>query len=143
MKAYTIIGMTCVTTALAFGAPATADDKAGVLASLASAWDAAFNSGDADKVASMYAENGRVITGSGDVMVGPDEIKKLFQGFMDSGFGAHKIGVTTSEINGDTGYLTGTWSGVGGDGNDYGGHLANVYEKQSDGSWKAVVHIWN
>ena len=41
----------------------------------------------------MYAEDGRVITGSGDVKVGRDEIEALFQGFIDSGFGEHKITV--------------------------------------------------
>ena len=129
--------------ATALGGAAAAGEASADLEALAKAWDEAFNSGDAAKVASMYTEDARVITGSGDVKVGRDEIEALFQSFIDSGFGEHDIGVATAEINGDMGYLTGTWSGVGGDGKDYGGHLANVYERQDDGSWKAVVHIWN
>jgi uncharacterized protein (TIGR02246 family) len=145
MTLTTVIGrhVLAATMAIALGSHAMAGDADRDLAALAAAWDDAFNSGDAAGVASMYAEDGRVITGDGNVKVGRDEIQALFQSFIDSGFGKHQIGVMTAEKSGDLGYLTGTWSGVGGDGNDYGGHLTNVYEKQPDGSWKALVHIWN
>lgn len=129
--------------ALALGGHSLAGEASDDLAAQAKAWDEAFNSGDASKVASMYAEDGRVITGDGNVKVGREEIEALFQSFIDSGFGKHEIGVESADVKGDMGYLTGTWSGVGGDGKDYGGHLVNVYERQPDGSWQAVAHIWN
>lgn len=130
-------------TAAAIHAGAVAGEASEDVKAMAAAWDEAYNSGDAAKVASMYAEDARVITGQGEVKQGPDEIQALFQSFMDSGFKDHAIDVSTAEVNGDMGYLTGTWSGKGGDGKDYGGHLTNIVEKQDDGSWKSVVHIWN
>lgn len=106
-------------------------------------WDEALNSGDAAAVAAMYTEDGRVVTGDGNVVDGQAAIQKLFQGFIDSGFGEHKIDMIDVSESGDVIWETASWSGKGGDGKDYGGKLVNVYQKQGDGGYKARLHIWN
>ena len=131
--------------AMIFGGTARAgsDDVTAAVQTLNTKWDKAFNSKDAASVASLYAENGRVVTGDGKILNGRAEIQGLFQSFMDGGFHEHKIEMIDVKVNGDIAYETGTWSGVGGDKKTYGGHLVNIYERQSGGGWQAVLHIWN
>jgi uncharacterized protein (TIGR02246 family) len=124
-------------------AQAGSDDASAAVQLLNAKWDKAFNSGDAAAVAALYAEDGRVVTGDGKIMNGRDEIQALFQSFMDGGFHDHKIEMIDVKANGDTAYETGKWSGVGGDKKTYGGHLVNIYQRQSSGDWQAVLHIWN
>ncbi len=130
---------------MTFGGVANAgsDDVTAAVQTLNTKWDKAFNSKDAAKVASLYAEDGRVVTGDGKVLNGRAEIQGLFQSFMDGGFHEHKIEMIDVKVKGDIAIETGKWSGIGGDKKTYGGHLVNVYERQSDGNWQAVLHIWN
>ncbi|WP_167853513.1 YybH family protein [Roseovarius aestuariivivens] len=122
---------------------AVAEDMQAKVAGMNAAWDAAFNAGDAGAIAEMYAEDARVVTGDGMVVDGADNIGALFQKFIDSGFGQHEIVLDT--VDGQDGliYETGSWSGVGADGKTYGGKVVNVYERQDDGAWKTVLHMWN
>lgn len=47
------------------------------------------------------------------------------------------------KTNGDIAYETAKWSGVGGDKNSYGGHLVNVFVRQSGDDWQCSLHIRN
>lgn len=124
-------------------AHAGSDDVTAAVQTLNTNWDNAFNGKDAAMVASLYAEDGRVVTGDGKILNGRDEIQGLFQSFMDGGFHEHKIEMIDVKVSGDTAYETAKWSGVGGDKKNYGGHLVNIYQRQSGGDWQAVLHIWN
>ncbi len=127
------------------GGPALAgsDGVTKAIETLNTKWDTAFNSKDAATVASLYAEDGRVVTGDGNILNGRSEIQGLFQSFMDGGFHEHKIEMIDVKVKGDVAYETARWSGIGGDKKTYGGHLVNIYARQSDGGWQAVLHIWN
>ena len=131
--------------AMMFGGAAHAgsEEATAAVQTLNTKWDNAFNSKDAATVASLYAEDGRVVTGDGKILNGRAEIQGLFQSFMDGGFHEHKIEMIDVKVKGDIAYETGKWSGVGGDKKTYGGHLVNIYERQSGGDWQAVLHIWN
>ena len=120
-----------------------ADSAEDTVRELNAQWDQALNSGDAPTVAAMYTEDGRVVTGDGNVVDGRAEIQELFQGFIDSGFGEHKIEIIDVTEHGDVIWETASWSGKGGDGKDYGGKVVNIYQKQNDGGYKARLHIWN
>ena len=122
---------------------AAAQDMEAAVQEMNAAWDAALNAGNAADVAAMYADDAKVVTGDGTVKQGRAEIQALFQGFIDSGFGQHKITMDDVDGTSDLIYETGSWSGVGGDGNTYGGKIVNIYERQDDGSWKTVLHMWN
>lgn len=134
-----------VVLAMIFGTAthAGSDEATTAIQTLNTKWDEAFNSKDAAAVASLYAEDGRVVTGDGKIMNGRAEIEGLFQSFMDGGFHEHKIELIDVKTSGDTVYETAKWSGVGGDKKTYGGHLVNIYERQPGGDWQAVLHIWN
>jgi len=131
-----------MTLGLAGPVPA-ADEMSDMVKGWFAAWDAAFNAKDASGVAALYAEDGRVITGDGNVKQGPAAIQALFQGFMDSGFHDHQLSLEAVDANGDMVYGTGNWKGTGGDGKEYGGKVVNIYERQPDESWKTVLHMWN
>lgn len=122
---------------------AGSDEVTAAVRTLNEKWDKAFNTKDATAVASLYAEDGRVVTGDGNIIDGRAEIQGLFQSFMDGGFHEHKIEMIDVKVNGDIAYETAKWSGVGGDKKTYGGHLVNIYQRQSGGNWQAVLHIWN
>ncbi len=130
---------------MTFGATTQAgsDDATAAIQSLNAKWDKALNTGDAAAVAALYAEDGRVVTGDGKIMNGRAEIQGLFQSFVDGGFHEHKIEMIDVKVKGDIAYETAKWSGVGGDKKTYGGHLVNIYERQSNGDWQAILHIWN
>ncbi|MGK7651967.1 YybH family protein [Roseovarius sp. B08] len=127
----------------ALSQPAGAEDMSAKIEELSAAWDRAFNQGDADAVAAMYAEDARVVTGDGTVKDGREEIEALFQSFIDSGFGQHSIAVSQVQGTDAMVYMTGDWSGVGGDGKDYGGKVVTIHKRQGDGSWATVLHMWN
>ncbi len=130
---------------MTFGAATQAgsDDTTAAVQSLNAKWDKALNTGDAAAVAALYAEDGRVVTGDGQIKNGRAEIQALFQGFIDGGFHDHKIEMIDVKVKGDIAIETGKWSGVGGDKKTYGGHLVNVYERQPGGDWQGILHIWN
>ncbi len=129
--------------AASLGVPAAADEMTAKVREMSAAWDAALNAGDAEAVAAMYAQNGKVVTGDGSVKIGRGSIQALFRGFIDSGFGNHHIAVEDVQGTDDLVYMTGTWSGVGGDGKSYGGRLVTIHARQDDGSWETVLHMWN
>ena len=139
-----LIALTVVL-AMAFGATTQAgsDDVTAAVKALNAKWDNALNSGDAATVASLYAEDGRVVTGNGKILNGRGEIQDLFQGFIDGGFHEHKIELIDVKVSGNIAFETANWSGVGGDQKTYGGRLVNIYERQPGGEWQGVLHIWN
>lgn len=147
MRRFTTIGRLAATTLstalVALALPALAGEATDKVQEMNAAWDAAFNAGDAAAVAEMYAEDAKVVTGDGTVKTGRDEIEALFQSFMDSGFGEHKLSTDTVRAGEDMVYGAGDWEGVGGDGKTYGGKVVNIYERQDDGTWKTVLHMWN
>ena len=138
-----IVGVVLSVGHLAAPGAAKAEDMSAEVTEMYADWDAAFNAGNAAEVAAMYAEDAKVIAGDGTVKTGRAEIEALFQSFIDSGFGQHELSLDSASGTSDLIYGSGSWTGVGGDGNTYGGKVVHVYEMQDDGSWKAVLHMWN
>jgi len=114
---------------------------------LNTAWNDAFNSGDAAAVAALYHENAHLSPGNQKVLTGREEIQKLFQSFIDGGVHDHAIEIVDVHANGDIVYEISKWSAKGAekDGKkpEFGGVLLNIFERQSDGSWQSRLHIWN
>jgi len=138
LLAVMVLGLTSVGTVLAGGH--TAEEGVRMLNAK---WDESFNKGDAAAVAALYAEDGRVVTGDGNVVDGQADIQALFQGFIDSGATNHKIEMIDVKESGDIVWETANWTLTGGDEKEYGGKIVNIYEKQGDGGLKARLHIWN
>lgn len=112
------------------------------------AFDHAFNSKNAAAVVALYADNATVMPApAGAPVTGAAAIQGFFGGLIDAGVIEHKLTLTEAVADGNLAYQRGNWAGamVGEDGvkNTFGGNVHLVYRKQSDGSWKAVTHIWN
>jgi uncharacterized protein (TIGR02246 family) len=110
-------------------------------------WDAAFNSGDAGGVTALYAADAILVPPGNEVVRGHDAIRAFWAGLIEAGFGEHAIEVIEIRVAGDTAHAIASWQarGPGDDGSPvtYSGRLVNVFQRQDDGQWRSVAHIWN
>jgi uncharacterized protein (TIGR02246 family) len=142
-----LTSMPAVLCACLLAASAAVADPTQDVTAAYSAWDEAFNSGDAKAVAAFYTDDAIFLPATHDVIKGPDGIEKFFSGLFDMGVTGHKLELI--EADGDDNMLVGTakWSANGKDaqGADqpWGGVATHVFEKQDDGSFKLRVHTFN
>lgn len=110
-------------------------------------WNSAFNSGDANAVAALYAEDARLSPGDGRVLTGRAAIENLFQSFIDNGVHNHTIEIIETHGDGNVAYEVAKWSANGaekdGQKPTFGGILVHVFHRGDDGNWKSQTHIWN
>jgi ketosteroid isomerase-like protein len=109
-------------------------------AAAAAQWDAAFNSGDASKVAQGYTMNAIILPAGGQQATGQQGAETLFGGFIKGGVKTHKISVQGGEQKGDMGYAYGRWDADAG-GKKLGGHWTNVLVNEG-GQWRTALHTW-
>ena len=112
------------------------------------AWDQAFNTGDASKVAAFYTDDAVFLPPTHDVVEGPAGVEKFFAGLFGNGVTGHKLELI--EVTGDDDEMVvaaAKWSAQGKDasGNPatFGGVATQVFEKQPDGSLKLRLHTFN
>jgi uncharacterized protein (TIGR02246 family) len=110
-------------------------------------WNAAFNGGDAAAVAALYTADATVLPHTHDVVTGAVAIREFWKSVIDAGFRNHSIELIDVHAQGDLAVEIAKWEaegpGEGGNRQAFGGSLVNVFERQSDGSWKCRLHIWN
>jgi ketosteroid isomerase-like protein len=135
--------------ALLIGMPvlAIAGELEDKIAAAYSAWDAAFNSGDAKAVAAFYADNATLLPADHEIIEGPAGVEKFFAGLFANGVTGHKLEMI--KASGGEGMLVGAakWSAQGKDANGaattFGGVATHVFIQQSDGSLKLLLHTFN
>ena len=112
-------------------------------------WSKAAGSKDVDKTVSYYAPDATLLPPNAATTSGKESIRKIWKdifaapGF-SGGWTANKVEVANS---GEIGYASGTWDfkwkdAKGKPAGDH-GKFVEVWKKQSDGSWKCAVDIWN
>ncbi|HZV61572.1 MAG TPA: SgcJ/EcaC family oxidoreductase [Methylophilaceae bacterium] len=122
-------------------------DFSTIIASANEAWNAAFNSGDTERLAALYADNAVLSPGNGQVLVGRAAIANLFKTFIDAGVVEHTL--ETVEVNGDENALfqVARWSAKGaatdGARTEFGGITLNVMKRDASGNWLTQAHVWN
>lgn len=125
----------------------TANTLQSAIAGINTAWDAAFNRGDAPALAALYDAEGAVLPAGGDAAIGAAQIEALFAGAIAQGIHNHHIELHA--VAGDAGMATqrGRWSAQARDAEGglqtFAGHITVVYRRQPDGSWRALTHTWN
>jgi len=133
---------------LAFAAVsiARADAAADVTAAY-TAWDKAFNSGDAKAVCALYTDDALLLPPTHDVIKGPDAVDKFIAGILGMGGKDHKLELIEASGDGNIVYATAKWTAAGKDaaGKDqpWAGTATTIFEKQGDGSLKLKVHTFN
>jgi uncharacterized protein (TIGR02246 family) len=110
-------------------------------------WNDAFNRGDARAVMSLYVDDAKLLPPTNAVVSGSQEIRAFWESMIKNGFANHAIEIVEVRAIGDMAYEAAKWraTGPGKDGGEqsYSGNLVNIFERQSDGSWKSRLHTWN
>lgn len=126
--------------------PAKADPADDVKAAY-SAWDEAFNKGDAKAIAAFYTDNAIFLPATHEVITGPGGVEKFFGAILGMGASDHKLELIEAQADGNLLVGTAKWSADGKDakGADqaWAGLATHVFEKQADGSLKLMVHTFN
>jgi uncharacterized protein (TIGR02246 family) len=126
----------------------SAADQAGIR-SADSAFMAAANAGDADKIAEVYAEDGSVLAPNLPPQKGRDAVRAFWGGFFDAYTVRFEVASDTIEGRGDLAYNQGRYrytavpkaKGVPGIADE--GKFLEILKKQPDGSWKYVVDMYS
>ena len=126
----------------------SAADQAGIR-SADSAFMAAANAGDADKIAEVYAEDGSVLAPNLPPQKGRDAVRAFWGGFLDAYTVRFELASDTIEGRGDLAYNQGRYrytavpkaKGVPGIADE--GKFLEILKKQPDGSWKYVVDMYS
>jgi uncharacterized protein (TIGR02246 family) len=126
----------------------SAADQAGIR-SADSAFMAAANAGDADKIAEVYAEDGSVLAPNLPPQKGRDAVRAFWGGFLDAYTVRFEVASDTIEGRGDLAYNQGHYrytavpkaKGVPGIADE--GKFLEILKKQPDGSWKYVVDMYS
>jgi ketosteroid isomerase-like protein len=120
-----------------FAASAENDVKAAY-----SAWDAAFNKGDAKAVAAFYTSDALLLPPTHELIKGPAGVEKFFAGLFTNGITAHKLELIEAIASGDNIVGAAKWSVKLKDGKEGGGIATHVFQK-SGGSLKLKLHTFN
>lgn len=111
------------------------------------AWNEAFNSGDAKKVASMYAENATLSPGNGQTLTGRSEIENLFRSFIEAGVYEHTLETLSAGGDDNVIFQVARWGakvkGENGQVSQLGGITMNTMQKDASGNWVSHAHVWN
>jgi ketosteroid isomerase-like protein len=113
-----------------------------------SAWEKAFTGRDTTAAVAGVEATGSVLAPNAPIATGPDAIRALFAGFYaipELTLDWNPVRVEASS-SGDLAFSTGTYEmtfkGPTGTVTEH-GKYATVWRKQSDGSWKVVLDVFN
>ncbi|SAL11376.1 SnoaL-like domain protein [Caballeronia turbans] len=110
------------------------------------AWNAAFNKGDARALGALYDEKAVVSPGNGTTVQGRADVEKFYKGLFDAGFRDHTIDVVSAKRVGNLMYQTANWTAVAekdGKKTSYKGVVLKVLAKGADGKWRTTAQTWN
>lgn len=111
-------------------------------------FDTAFNSKNTEAIAALYADHAVVLPApAGQAVRGRQAAADFFGGLIQAGVIEHALNMQPALVSDSLATQTGQWSAamVGEDGTRqaFGGNVQIVFQKQPDGQWLAVTHIWN
>ncbi len=111
-------------------------------------FDAAFNSKNTTAIAALYADSAIVMPApAGQPVKGRQAIADFFAGLIQAGVIEHTLTMKDAIVTDTLATQTGNWAAamIGEDGvkQQFGGNVQVVFQKQADGQWLAVTHIWN
>jgi uncharacterized protein (TIGR02246 family) len=118
-----------------------------MIENLNKAWNDAFNSGNSQTLAALYATDGTLSPGNGQTLKGREQIQQLFQSFLDAGVHSHTLEIIECGGNDQFMYQVARWGGKGAAQNGvepaFGGITTSVIEKNAQGQWQTRSHVWN
>src|SRR5437667_12545589 len=153
MKTKSLFRAGCITTLLLFafvGTASAADTQIEqALRDLDAQWSKDAGAKDVDKTVSYYAESAVVMPPNASAATTKEAIRSAWKEMLTSPGAAISWKTTKVEVakSGDLAYVSGTYEETMTDAsgkpvNDRGKYV-EVWEKQTDGTWKVVADIWN
>ncbi len=112
-------------------------------------WVNAANAKDVERMVSGFTDGASVLPPNAPIATGKEAIRKVWSELAEMPGLSESTQVTKVEVSrmGDLAYSFGTYESTSNDPEGTPvterGKWVAVYEKQPDGSWKAVVDIWN
>jgi uncharacterized protein (TIGR02246 family) len=121
----------------------SAQDRS-ALEDLSKKWEQAATAGDANALSALYTSDATLLPENAPAVTG-DGVKTFWTGFTKSLSGVKaELNTNSIEGQGDLAYATGTYRLTPkGATKAMEGKWVTVNKKQSDGSWKMLVDIWN
>ncbi len=101
-----------------------------------------FEQRDATAIAAAYIEDGAILAPNQKTHRGRQALEDFWKGFFDEIGGAANIESVEIAGEGDLAYQWATYSMEGGEQSDA-GKFVEIYKRQSDGSWKIRLTIFN
>jgi len=147
LKSAAVIAVGLVTLAACQMAPKNTAADESAIREISAAWAAAYNAGDADAVAALYAEDAVVQPPGAPAAVGRAAIREFVAGDIATskaaGLTLNIPGGGTVGMSGDLAYEAGTFSVTDASGAtvDAGKYLAVSQKK--DGKWLTIRDTWN
>jgi len=141
------VGMVTVLTVSMVARASDMDAAAQALSRLDDDWSRAASTRDAAKLAAFYAEDAIAYPPGAPAAHGRTEARKVWAGYFAEPTFQISWKTTHAQVEGDLGFTSGTYedSFTGADGKrieEQGKYLC-VWQKQADGSWKAIHDMWN
>jgi uncharacterized protein (TIGR02246 family) len=115
---------------------------------LINSWVEASNAGDADKIVSLLADDCVIIPPNAPPLIGKEAVRKDEQQSYDQYTYQGDETILDFHVCGDYAFSRGTWTQnqtpkAGGESKKQNGHFMDIYQKQSDGSWKLFMNAWS
>jgi len=124
------------------GACGPAENTGTTFSSRSGEWQAAMNSGDADAIAALYAEDARVMPPNMPATIGRSAVREAFGAMIDAGMSVELRSIAT-ESSGDLAYNVGTYRQRVNDEVTDEGKFIEVWRRGPDGDWLMINDIWN
>jgi len=136
------IGVTFALAVLLTGMAQAQNKTDAALNKLTAAFEAAYNAGDAVKVASMYTEDAVLMPPDEQMVKGRSAIEARLKSDMQKGKVTLRLTPTSSAISGDHAHEAGTSTVALPDGRTLNEKYLVVY-KRVGGEWKIAFDMWN
>ncbi len=112
-----------------------------------SLWSSSFKQAETLRLASLYAQDAVMFPPSSEILEGRNAIENYFASLKRVGFEEYSISLIDVDLKENTAYETATWEATrideAGNAITMEGNITNIFERQTDGSWKIKMQSWN
>lgn len=120
---------------------ASAEEDKAQLREASKVWEQAFNAGDAEALAAVYATDAMLLPPNAAFVDGRKAITEFWAGFVTTAKG--KLHIKEVSVQGDLAYILGTFELFGDDGEMVGaGKYIEIWNREG-GDWQLYRDIWN
>lgn len=114
---------------------------------ISATWENSYKQGDMGTLGNLYSTNAVMLPPSSEILSDNSAITGYWESLKKVGVTQFQLSEVALNFEGNRAYQTALWQAtrVTGSGPDITleGNISNVYEKQSDGSWKISLQSWN